>query len=112
MLEEFQTISDGYIEQASVAKHYIELEPCSQRSIHLTPCRAGFRAKNFEIKEVEPILAENVIESARTEWGAVLILAPKKYGSVRIRAAYRKRNAVIVRESYSFPHMDQCIDFL
>lgn len=56
------------------------------------------------------MLSENIIEPAQTEWTAPIVFVPRKYRTLGFCADYRKLNAVTKRDSYSIPHMDECID--
>lgn len=62
--------------------------------------------KKRRLKDIKMV----VIEMAETKWAASIVFAPKRDGSLRFVPDYRKVNAVAVRDSYSNPEMDECID--
>lgn len=66
--------------------------------------------KEFEKTKIDKILAENIIESAQTEWAAPIVFAPKKDRTLWFCVDYRKLNAVTGRDSYPIPRMDGSID--
>lgn len=64
MLENFETIWDGPFGGTNVAKHCIELETPSRRSVQSTSYRAELEERDFRKQEVERMLAGKVIEPA------------------------------------------------
>lgn len=55
---------------------------------------------------------EQVIEPATTEWASPIVFTTKKDGSIWFCVDYWKLNAFTIRDSYSLPRMDECIDTL
>ena len=53
-----------------------------------------------------------LIEPANTEWASLVVLVPKKDGSLRFCVDYRRLNAKKRADSYPLPRMDHCIDSL
>lgn len=51
-----------------------------------------------------------VIEPVTTEWAGLIVLAPKKDGSLRLRVHYRNINAVNLCDLYNLPRMNIEID--
>lgn len=49
---------------------------------------------------------------AQTEWAAHIVLAPKKDKALHLCIAYRKLNAIPIRNSDPLQRMDDCIDSL
>lgn len=58
-------------------KHRIELFLADAKQIHSAPYGSGVNASEFEEKETDEILWEEVIEPARTQWTALVVLARK-----------------------------------
>lgn len=50
--------------------------------------------------------------SAKCEWVSPVVLAPKPEGSWRFCINYLRLNSVTIRDTYSFPRMDEYIDSL
>jgi hypothetical protein len=76
------------------------------------PYRSGPRMREAEQKEVDRMLAMNVIEPSASEWASPVVLVPKPDGSLRFCVDYRKLNAVTERDVYPLPRMDDCLDSL
>lgn len=58
------------------------------------------------------MLERNVKRPAQTEWASAAAFAPRTFGTFRFCAEYRKLITVAIRDLYSFPRMDECIDSL
>ena len=65
-----------------------------------------------EKEEVERMLKASVIEPANSECAIPVVLITNPDGSVRFCVDYRKLNAVTVKDSYTLPRMDECLDSL
>jgi hypothetical protein len=102
---------DGRLGQVHTTHHRIELKPGS-KPIYSRPYRAGPRAREAEAAEVQRMLKAGVIEQAHSEWDSPVVLVPKPDGSMRFCADYRRLNALMVKDSYPLPRMDECIDSL
>lgn len=110
MLNEFQSMCDGYIWSMNVPKHRIDLLNDKKRPVHSTPYRAGPTAEQLTAAEASRMLAENVMEPLTAEWEARIVLATKKDCSFGIHVDYRKLNADTLHEAYAFPSMDSFAD--
>jgi len=91
--------------------HHIELTP-GAKPVRVPPRRARPKAREAETAEVERQLAADVIEPTFSEWSFLVVLVPKKNGTLRFCVDYRLLNAVSKRDSYPLPRMDECIDSL
>lgn len=58
------------------------------------------------------MLRAGVIELAESPWVVPVMLMPKPDGCLRFCVDYRRLNAVIIRDTYPIPRMDECIDCL
>lgn len=47
-----------------------------------------------------------------TEWAFTVVFVPKRDGSLRFCAYYRRLNTVLLQDKYPNPLMDECIDSL
>lgn len=47
-----------------------------------------------------------------TGWASLVVIEPKKDRDLHFRVYCRQSNAVTVRDRYSIPRMDECIDFI
>lgn len=79
----------------------------NQLTLH--PTGQSQNAREFEKADTDKKHLQTVIEPAQTEWAAPTFFASKKKGSLRFCVGYQKLNAVIKRDSYLIPCMDECI---
>ena len=76
------------------------------------PYRAGPKARQIEQEHVDKMLRGGFIEPAQSAWVSPVVLVPKLDGSLRFCVDYRRLNAIIIRDSYPLPRMDESIDSL
>eukprot|EP00170_Pyropia_yezoensis_P001007 contig_4681_g1011 len=58
------------------------------------------------------MLKMNVIELSDGEWAFPVVVVPKPGGHFRFYVEHRRVNKMKVKDVYSIPRMDDCIDFL
>ena len=92
-------------------EHRIELTP-GAKPFRCQPYRAGPRAREAEQSEVDEMLASGVISRSKSEWASPVVLIPKADGRLRFCVDYRRLNALIVRDTYPIPRIDECLDSL
>ena len=69
--------------------------------------------KELQVRQhVEQMLANGIIEEANSPWSAPVVMARKKDGSWRFCVDYRALNAVMKKESYPLPQIDDTLDAL
>ena len=61
-------------------------------------------------EHVDNMLAQDVIEPARSPWASNIVLVRKKDGSFRCCIDYRKLNLVTRKDAYPLPRIDACLD--
>ncbi|XP_076057418.1 uncharacterized protein LOC143034959 [Oratosquilla oratoria] len=61
-------------------------------------------------KEIDYMLAHNLIQPAQSEWSSPAILVPKSDGTQRFCIDFRRVNAVTKKDSYPLPRIEECID--
>ncbi|CAN8075928.1 unnamed protein product [Agarophyton chilense] len=112
LLEVFETMWSGHLGQIKATQHRIELLPDS-KPIYQQPYHAGPKAREVELKAVEQMLQEGVIEPANSDWASPVVLVQMK-GDNRMRFCvdYRRLNSVTIRDSYPIPRKNECIDSL
>lgn len=76
------------------------------------PYQAGWTVSNFKRKEIEKMLATNVIERKQTEWAALIVFLSEKIGLFLICIIFREMNSVNAPDFPQNPGMDECKDFL
>lgn len=63
-------------------------------------------------RNVQEMLAANVIEPAQSAWSSNVLLVRKKDGSMRFCVDYRKLNNITIKDSYPLPRIDSCLESL
>lgn len=95
----------------STMQHSIELEPNTKP--HFRPMR---RYSPLELKAINDLvadlLAKGLIEPSNSPWGAAIVLATKKDGSVRPCVDWRVLNSKTKRDSFPLPLQEQLFDYL
>ena len=111
MLQKYDMMWNGTLGKISVTEHRIQLKPDAS-PVHLQPYRAGPKAREFEHDEVQRMLTDSVVEPAKSEWAAPVVIASKKDGTLRFCIDYRKLNDLTIKDSYPLPRIDECLDTL
>ncbi|GFT77737.1 retrovirus-related Pol polyprotein from transposon 297 [Trichonephila clavipes] len=86
-------------EPTPFVKHFINTgdhPPVSTAPYRLSPNR----------KEIDNLLAHNIIEECESPYAAPVVLVPKSNGTVRLCIDYRKLNAISIPDKYPLPLMD------
>lgn len=97
--------------EIDVTPHRIELKEGAAPRL-AKPYRARHASRNIIEAEFKRQLALGVIEPSSAESEFPVVLVSKPDGSVRCCVHYRPLNEVTLRESYTLPRMDDCIEFL
>ena len=112
MLRPFQEMwRPGRVGRVNVTQHHIDIKE-GARPQYSQPYRAGPHARQVIQNTIDEMLAQDIIEPARSEWAAPVVLAPKPDGTLRFCVDYRKLNAVTVKDRYPLPRMEDCLDSL
>ena len=61
-------------------------------------------------KEIDKLLADDIIEESTSDWSSPAILVPKPGGSIRCVIDYRKVNSIVEDESFPIGRIDDLID--
>lgn len=101
---------DGQPGPIKTAKHQMELASIDIRSVHSVAYCTGPIARQSAANMIQTMLQEEVIKPGNTEWARPIVFAPKKGGSMRSCVDYHDLNAVIVKDSYAFPGIHECIN--
>ena len=62
--------------------------------------------------EIKKMLEHDIIEPANGPYASGVVLVCKPDGSVRTCIDYRDCNALIIKDSYPLPNVDDCFDHL
>lgn len=110
-LEGFQEMWSGGLGKARAPEHKIELT-AGAMPVYQAPYLAGQRFRKIEKAAISRMQDAGVIEPIFVEWAGSAVLVPKKGSILQFCDDYKTWNAVLVRDSYSILHMDECIDSL
>lgn len=109
MPKQFENMSDDYLGPIKTVQLRIELDKTDSRPICSAPCQ-GRKPREFEKKEINEMLAIDVIDPAQTEWASSIVFVPNKDGALCFCVDYLKLNEVTTHNSYPIPCMDELID--
>ncbi|CAM4643721.1 unnamed protein product [Lepidochelys kempii] len=84
----------------------------SHPPIRCSPFRVTEKTAQDLEREVRDMLALGVIQPSASPWASLVVLVPKKDGSVRFCVDYRKLNAITVSDAYPMPRLDELLDKL
>ena len=101
----------GRVGKVNVTEHYIDIKP-GARPQYAQPYRAGPYARKVIQNTIDEMLEQDIIEPARSEWAAPVVLAPKPDGTLRFCVDYRRLNSVTIKDRYPLPRMEDCLDSL
>ena len=61
---------------------------------------------------IEDLVQRGIIETSTSPYAAPIVVVRKKSGGLRLCCDYRKLNAQTVRDKFSLPRIDECLDAL
>jgi hypothetical protein len=95
----------------SVNKHVIELEEGGNPVI-TTPYRHPKKFKDKNKKAIKELLEMGHIRPSSSPFASSVVLAKKKYGTMRMCIDYRALNKKTINNRYHIPKIDELIDKL
>ena len=96
--------------RTSLFKH--EINTGSTPPIKQRPRRVPLSKQKVEREEVSKMLDSGVIVPSCSPWSSPIVLVTKKDGSCRFCIDYRKLNNVTIKDSYSLPNPNDCLQSL
>ena len=105
-------ISTGDVDigRTHLAEHVIDTG--NAKPIFQKPYRVEFKNREIIEKEVDKMLAIDLIEPCKSPWASPVVLIPKPDGSIRFCIDFRKINKVTVRDAFPLPRIDDIIPLL
>ena len=101
---------DGKVGYNSLVRHSIDTGDSVPYKCH--PRKKSLVEKEYVRKEVQKLLKEGFIKPSTSPWGASVVLAKKKDGSLRFCIDYRKLNDLTKKDAYPLPRIEECLDAL
>lgn len=102
----------GHLGRSNAANHRTDLFNDEMSMVHPALYRAGPATRQFAAAEASPVIAENFIEPVTAEWAALIVIYPRKNGSLRFSVYNRKLIVVTTYGLYTLSSMDECFDSL
>ena len=96
--------------EARDVQHFIDTG--DHAPIRVPPRRLPFHKRDVVQKEVEPMMASDVIEPSSPPWSAPVALIKKKDGGERFCIDYRKLNSITKKDVYPLPRCDEILESL
>ena len=110
LLGKFCTLFSNRPGRTSLMEH--DLQTGTARPVKLAPYRIPQAYRETVKQEIRDMLQAGIIEPSNSEWGAPLVLAKKKDGSLRLCVDFRQLNSVSKSDAYPMPRIDDLIDLL
>ncbi|CAF1661396.1 unnamed protein product, partial [Adineta ricciae] len=80
------------------------------RPVYTTPYRRSPKDHEILNDQTAYLYSQNIIEHSTSPWCSPVVLVKKKDGETRCCVDYRKLNAIIVKDSFSLPRIDDIFD--
>ena len=91
-------------------KHTIDTQ--EQSPFRLRSYRSALKARDEMKRQVQEMLAANVIKPSLSPWASPVVLVEKKGGEQRFCVDYRRLNSLTKKDSYPLPRIDDTFDML
>ena len=96
--------------EARDVQHFIDTG--DHAPIRVPPRRLPFHKRDVVQKEVESMMASDVIEPSTPPWSAPVVLVKKKDSSERFCIDHRKLNSITKKDVYLLPRCDEILESL
>lgn len=110
MLQNYSDVLQDYPGRRQIAEHHITTG--TAQPIKLPPYRLPHAYRERVQQELDQMLKDGIISSSESDWAALIVLVPKKDGSIRLCVDYRRLNEVSQIDVYPMPRIDNLIDRL
>ena len=101
---------DRPLGQTCAVKHRINTGDASP--VHRRPYRVSSTERHIIQKEVDKMLAKDIIEPSSSPWASPVVLVKKKDNSWRFCVDYRHLNKITKKDVYPLPRIDDALDCL
>lgn len=89
-----------------------KIQTYDERPIAENFCRTPLHFQKQEKEYLDKLMQQGVIEPSISEWSAAPVLVRKKSGDLRYCIDYRALNDKTIKDNYSLPLTDDCLDSL
>ena len=103
-------MNDNKLGQTHLVQH--EIDTGDTLPIKLAPHRLAPGKITVVKKEIEDMLARNIIRPSNSPYSAPIVLVSEKDGSNRISTDFRRLNEVTKKDAFPLPRIDQILDRL
>ena len=107
LIHEHEHLFTDVPRRTSVVLHDVDVGDSPPVKQH--PYRANPTKLKLLRKEIEYMLANDIIEPSAGEWSSPCVLVPKKDGTFRFCTDYRMLNSKTKSDSFPMPRIDDCI---
>lgn len=91
---------------------FMHIDTGEHPSIRQRPYRIPITKKLVVERELEKMLAEDIVEPSSSPWASPITLVTKKDGGVRFCVDFRKLNSITKKDAHPLPHMQDIFDSL
>jgi len=108
LLEEYHELFQS---ERTGTTHLVEHEIDTGKNppINDPPSRTSVTVREIIEKEVQKMLAKQIIQKSRSPWASRIVLIKKKDGSIRFCNDFRKLNEITTRDVYPLPRVDDSL---
>ena len=113
LIKEYEDVfvgPDGRVGYNLLVRHKIDTSDATPYKCH--PRKKSLVEKEHICKEVQKLLEEGFSKPSASPWGAAVVLAKKKNGTLRFCIDYRKLNDMTKKDAYPLPRIEECLDAL
>lgn len=100
---------DCHLRQILLPQHRTAFTAGDSHPVHSALYMAGPQQRALERDEVDKMFMEGVLEPAMPEWASLAVFAADDYESLHICVGYHRFDAILVRDNYNIPRVDECI---
>lgn len=101
----------GDLGLTKATEHRLRLKP-GAKPVHLNPYRMVPHTRQLAREQIDNMVAMKVVEPSSSEWASPIVLIPKSDGTPWFCIDYRRLNEQTVKDTYTLPSMEDCLDSL
>ncbi|CAF3229469.1 unnamed protein product [Rotaria socialis] len=90
-------------------QHHIDIQPEAEPR-NSAPYRYAPARRQIMEEKIDEMLKDGIIVTSNSPWASLVVLSPKKDGSMRFCIDYRKLNEITIRDAYPIPRIDDTLE--